>query len=659
MEELQNQGATFTLDEKEGAVHQHRNWVRVTHACNLRCAFCLDADAQFAYHRPFDEVADEIRRGFHGPRDRLILSGGEASTHPEFLRFIHFGKHEVGYDRVQTVTNGNMYAYKSFAKAALDAGLGETTFSMHGHNSNLHDRMVGVKGAFKTALRGLMNVLEDGRAIVNIDVCINKMNYRYLEEIIDFYKRLGVYEYDLLQVIPFGRAWKNRDKMMYDLDAAFPSLNRAFLRSRRPDTVIWTNRFPVHYLEGVEDLIQDPHKFYDEVRGRFWQYDQYFKEERMLFCEGPRCNYCFLNRYCHRLFQAFEDHKGFVQRRFAFGLSDASSADAIIDRWLRFVRGRRPADFVPRSLYVRAAAPDAAARFLARIEGPLPADVTPPAAPTPGEAAAPATDAEPTELRLHIDDAAALATAMEAPEIADVLARARVLTVETDDPRLIARIVRAAPRLTALTKLELPLVKPLTALYLRLKPVLEALGNVVLWLPNYERYADAQSLLPDLPAFKAALGNVRTIRTRNVPVCLTPAPVAEENRSEELPVNALAADGTFDVFSYTNYDINERYYSHSQRCNGCVYKPACRGLHIQAVRTLGYKILTPLKTVDPGIGELPALTEEAPRDYSAFRRADAPPDDAADVVDTGKLVPAKGLGGREIIAPANFIKYRP
>jgi len=32
--------------------------------------------------------------------------------------------------------------------------------------------------------------------------------------------------------------------------------------------VVWTNRFPVEFLEGLEDLIQDPHKMLDEVNGR-------------------------------------------------------------------------------------------------------------------------------------------------------------------------------------------------------------------------------------------------------------------------------------------------------------------------------------------------------------------------------------------------------
>ena len=80
---------------------------------------------------------------------------------------------------------------------------------------------------------------------------------------------MGVKEFDLLQVVPFGRAFTDgRDTLFYDLAEMRPFIQEALAFSKRPDVHIWMNRFPPQHLEGYEHLIQDPYKLNDEVRGR-------------------------------------------------------------------------------------------------------------------------------------------------------------------------------------------------------------------------------------------------------------------------------------------------------------------------------------------------------------------------------------------------------
>ena len=191
-----------------------------------------------------------------------------------------------------------MWSTKSFADSALDAGLNEVTFSMHGHTAALHDELTGVKGSFAQAIKGMLNLL--GRAVVNIDIVINGMNYAHLDDIIRFFQRLGIHEFDLLQITPFGRAWKseNRERLFYDMEKAWPHLNLAFRNAYRPGNFIWTNRFPAAYLEGVEDLIQDPHKILDEARGRRAEFMKLIENGEPLQCRDDRCGHCFMQKFC-------------------------------------------------------------------------------------------------------------------------------------------------------------------------------------------------------------------------------------------------------------------------------------------------------------------------------------------------------------------------
>lgn len=97
----------------------------------------------------------------------------------------------MGYDRVQTVTNGNMFAYEKFCHKVFDAGLEEVTFSFHGHTPKLHDYLVATPGAFQKSLKGLIFVKKYyPQVIVNIDIVVNKVNVKYLPDIVKFFMRL-------------------------------------------------------------------------------------------------------------------------------------------------------------------------------------------------------------------------------------------------------------------------------------------------------------------------------------------------------------------------------------------------------------------------------------------------------------------------------------
>src|SRR5262249_51543976 len=79
-----------------------------------------------------------------------------------------------------------------------------------------------------------------------------------------------------------------------------PRLQKVFRLNRHPNVVIWTNRFPVEFLEGLEDLIQDPHKMLDEVNGRRFQVRRYLDEGVPLECrQQERCQYCFIEPFCN------------------------------------------------------------------------------------------------------------------------------------------------------------------------------------------------------------------------------------------------------------------------------------------------------------------------------------------------------------------------
>jgi MoaA/NifB/PqqE/SkfB family radical SAM enzyme len=287
---------------------EKRHWVRLTRYCNQRCLFCLDRFAQTGGVVPAASVRRALQRGRKQGLRRVVLSGGEPTVHPEFLKLVALAR-ELGYEHIQTITNGRRFCYPEFLKDAVRAGLDEVTFSLHGNTPELHDGLTQVRGSLVQAVSALRAALALRGLIVSVDVVINRLNLPVLREHLDFCIGLGVREFDLLALVPFGDGWKNRDRLYCDFTRPeeLAHLHRALELSRRRDLHIWTNRLRPEHLEGFESLIQSPDKILDEVRGRRRLFARRINSGKLPSCAGPSCRDCFLERFCQDLTLLLKD----------------------------------------------------------------------------------------------------------------------------------------------------------------------------------------------------------------------------------------------------------------------------------------------------------------------------------------------------------------
>lgn len=522
----------------EDAAHESRNWVRLSFDCNNHCTFCLDANAHDGTMRSSMDIKVQIIEGRKRGASRLILSGGEPTMHPNFLDFVKLGK-RAGYPKVQTVTNGRMFQYPAFLEAAKQNGLDEITFSLHGHTPKLHDALVGTPGAFAEETAGLKAALASGGFIVNIDIVINKQNVRHLPEMLELFIGWGVKEFDLLHIIPFGNAWTEaRDHLFYDLDDNLPYLQRAFAYARRPDIHVWLNRFPPPYAEGYEDLIQDPYKLNDEVRGRREEFDRYLSLGEKLHCrEKERCARCYLSGLCDGLDAAIDAQK-------------SAAVDVL-----------RVAGALPRAGRLPAAA---AARIVA-------SDLAE-AEPLGRGAPAPA-------LELDLDDYRGIEAAFSPSGELFGKPLRRVYTASPADAARLLAIggnFEVAVYLTRETELFVRGLGPPPA-------------SLALAQKNYARVSDAIERDVDLRAFFAAYPY--DVKCLNIPACLSGR--APEERPRALDLAMLGADARIDMKAFTGRYVADGFYTKAIRCKTCRFDAECRGVHVNWVRAHSFAPLTP------------------------------------------------------------------
>lgn len=603
-----------TIAEHEEAAHEQRNWVRLTFDCNDRCVFCLDAHTHDGTVRARDEIKAQILDGRRKGAQRLILSGGEPTIHPDFVDFVRLGR-LAGYRKVQTVTNGRMFAYGEFLKRSLDAGLSEITFSIHGPNARIHDALVGTKGAFEEEVKGLRHALADGRPIVNIDVCVNRGNVKHLAELLATFTAMGVREYDLLHVIPFGRAYtEGKETLFYDLEEARPHLLAAFEYSKRPGVHIWLNRFPPQHLEGYEHLIQDPYKLGDEVRGRKEEFAHLLERGVPLDCRAPhRCGHCYLEPLCDTLeeVRATVEEASFAvlridtqweaQQPAVYGGDPASKKRAETQMLLR-----------EQALLMSGAEAEAAAGMVAeRLRLPVLGDrrkIGLPVFKAP-KVRGLAELAQAAEARAvwvvapTLTEAVAAARGVAAAEIEVELADvAEVLAVATSCPegqvmlegkRLTRVVVRRAAEAAALLEAPGDFVVALAlsrANEAWLRGLTEAPPRLVLWQPTHERLTESATEDVELPQFFA--GFALAVPVEGVPACVlgrTPAA-----RPKVLDAAMLTPEGRVEIFRYARRYVRDRFRTKSLRCKQCVHRDGCAGLHINYVRAHGYAAMQPI-----------------------------------------------------------------
>jgi MoaA/NifB/PqqE/SkfB family radical SAM enzyme len=517
---------------REKIANKPKHWVRAVTACNSRCIFCLDSDTPRGVYLDEEEVRREIDRGLEElGAEKIIISGGEASLHPKFVDLVRYAK-ERGYDRVQTVTNGYRFAEKDFFEACMAAGLGEITFSLHGHTPELHDRLTQTEGAFKRLVKGMVRALRDGRPIVNVDVVINKQNVAVIDRIVELCISLGVTEFDLLHVIPQAAAFDHRDELFYDVREHLPRLQQVFRLNRHERIVVWTNRFPVSYLEGLEDLIQDPHKMLDEVNGRRFQVRRYLDEGKPLDCRDPeRCPHCFIEPFC-------------------------TTMD-------RVVEGQNQASFEVWSVGAQGS-----------WEGELPFGATLLGLERP------TGDELPIDRAIYarIGDAAPLPT----------LFRGSVVVAASAE-QLDAWMASLPAGIT----LEVRLNRATAAWLLEHRERVAALGDSI-WLhqPSHEHMHTAhEEDVRDPRRFFEALD--LPLRVSGLPACLLgPAQWIPERRILEA---ALFDDtGRLDIQALARHHVRAAYRGKSVRCGDCRLDAVCEGIPINMVRDQGLAMLAPL-----------------------------------------------------------------
>lgn len=514
-------------------------FLKLTRTCNNICSFCCDTVFWNGTHMDSERVAAKILEGAEKGMKRLFLSGGEPTIHPDFIRFIKYGK-TLGYDQIITITNGRMFFYDEFAEKSVRAGLTEIIFSLNSHDEKTHDALVGVKGAYEQVVHGIANARRLGCPF-RMNVVVTRKNYEQLPEMVRAFRKMGASSATFLQLVPNDRDWeRSRYSIYYETEHAREAVRGALRVSRELGFPVEFKKFPDDFFEDYEEQIPEPVGWALELGEIDWRRpDRHepYKRGQAVKCWGERCSYCAYRPFCSHLMQ----HQA-LRREARF---DGFELDATREatRELKTALDRQP------GAPVRILAGDArsAAPLLAAHAG----------RPRQVQLESFASVAElPPDVTLVVSSSSELERASELENPIDV-----ELNVDTAS-WLSSHRDWAFRKGSALGVFPQLFLKLETA---RLEQV------------------DVRQVLTALSLDEA--------RLVNIPACLSGR--RESARAEYFAGEALLRE-VEDVPAHAQHYYWKRSMTKSTRCRTCALDDRCDGVHINYVRHFGYKSLVPL-----------------------------------------------------------------
>lgn len=199
-------------------------------ACNNACIFCAQGDLRAGGDRDEERVSGLIEAI---EADEVVaFVGGEPTLDDRLPAWIKAAGAR-GARRVLVQTNGRRLAYLAYARALHEASRSlAIEVSLHGSTEPMHDYHTSVPGSFKQTLLGLRNARSIGIE-TSITSVVTRSNFRHLAEIVAVAHSAGARAVRFALAEPFGRAARERDRVIPALELVKPHLLHAAGEARR------------------------------------------------------------------------------------------------------------------------------------------------------------------------------------------------------------------------------------------------------------------------------------------------------------------------------------------------------------------------------------------------------------------------------------------
>lgn len=291
--------------------------VTLHYLCNARCIFCYSEDPFSNNRLELKNAILHMKKSYSKGSRLCQIIGGEPTIYHSLDRII-IAARKIGYPIIQIVTNGlNLYNYHFF-KRLVDLGLNSVTFSVHSHLPQRHNRIVGVKDAFRKIIKAIENAIKL-KIHITIGTAVTSLNYKDIPKIVRyFHENYSIETFHIIALHIIGQAKRFKDRLAIRYSETIPYIKEAieYLARKKafPLSPILSNYTPC-LLPGYEDLISDwKIPFYDDdliLPERSYYESMYTMITNTLRTKSKKCKDCIYSKICagfeRRYYEEFGD----------------------------------------------------------------------------------------------------------------------------------------------------------------------------------------------------------------------------------------------------------------------------------------------------------------------------------------------------------------
>jgi radical SAM protein with 4Fe4S-binding SPASM domain len=180
----------------------YRMDLALTYRCNNNCSHCYNARPRNFPEMSITQWKKVIDKVWELRIPHVVFTGGEPTLFEGLQELVAYAEDKGVITGLNT--NGRRLADKPFVDSLVDAGLDHVQITFESHNPEIHDRMVGAKGAWAETVQGLKNVL-DSRLYVMTNTTMLSHNRETIEDTIHYLGELGVPTIGLNALIYAGK----------------------------------------------------------------------------------------------------------------------------------------------------------------------------------------------------------------------------------------------------------------------------------------------------------------------------------------------------------------------------------------------------------------------------------------------------------------------
>jgi radical SAM protein with 4Fe4S-binding SPASM domain len=180
----------------------YRMDLALTYRCNNDCAHCYNARPRQFPEIGASEWKQAIDRLWQIGIPHIVFTGGEPTLRsdlPELIAHAQQNGQVTGLN-----TNGRRLSDMNFLNQLVEAGLDHVQITLESHDAEIHEAMVGSKGAWRQTVAGIRNAL-DSPLYVMTNTTMLSQNSPFLTDTLRYLAELGVPTVGLNALIYSGR----------------------------------------------------------------------------------------------------------------------------------------------------------------------------------------------------------------------------------------------------------------------------------------------------------------------------------------------------------------------------------------------------------------------------------------------------------------------